>query len=100
RRGAGHFRRGEWHASQPWARVNGRFIDPPQWKVTTPKNDETPFTDEDYFFREPAVVRLEQGWNEVLIKAPKRANDWKWVFTFIPVGDTTGLRYSSELTPE
>ncbi|WP_265594151.1 family 20 glycosylhydrolase [Haloferula sp. BvORR071] len=102
RRGAASFKQGEWHAKKPWIRVNGRFIDPPVWQNAAPmvKNDETPFTNEDYFFREPSVVPLKQGWNEVLLKIPHRKSDWKWMFTFIPVGDTTGMCYSSDLKPE
>ena len=36
----------------------------------------------------------------MLLKIPHRKRDWKWMFTFIPVGDTAGLGYSSELNPE
>ncbi len=100
RRNVGETRHGEWHASKPWVRVNGNFIDPPKWKITTPKNDEVPFTDEGYFFRDPSIVKLRRGWNEVLIKVPKLPAHRKWVFTFVPVGDTAGLRYSGELKPE
>lgn len=102
RRGATVFQQGEWHAKKPWIRVNGGFIEPPKWENAAPrvKNDEVPFTNEDYFFREPSVIHLKQGWNEVLLKIPHRKGDWKWMFTFIPVGDTTGLRYTDELRPE
>lgn len=99
RRGATQFKQGEWHSSQPWVRVNGKLIEPPKWKHVGLKDNETPFTDEDYFFREPAVIHLKRGWNEVLLKVPKRPNDWKWVATFIPIGNTTGLRYSDALDP-
>lgn len=102
RRGAAMFQQGEWHAKKPWIRVNGEFIAPPTWENAAPlvKNDEVPFTNEDYFFREPSTIRLKQGWNEVLLKIPHRKSDWKWMFTFIPVGDTTGLRYTHDLNPE
>jgi hypothetical protein len=50
--------------------------------------------------REPSVITLKQGWNTILLKVPKRSKGWKWMSTFVPVGDTTGLRYSSELDPE
>lgn len=91
---------GAWHNSQPWIRVNGETVAPPQWKNLGPKDDETPFTDEDYFMREPSVIQLKYGWNTVLLKIPKRSNGWKWACTFVPVGDTTGLRYSSQLNPQ
>lgn len=102
RRGAFTFRQGEWHDKKPWIRVNGGLIAPPVWQNAAPlvKDNETPFTNEDYFFREPSKIRLKKGWNEVLLKIPHRKSDWKWMFTFIPVGDTAGLRYSSELNPE
>lgn len=102
RRGATTFKQGEWHSKKPWIRVNGSFVAPPVWQNAAPmvKDDETPFTNEDYFFREPSTIPLKKGWNEVLLKIPHRKGDWKWMFTFIPVGDTTGLRYSSELKPE
>ncbi len=100
RRGAERFEQGEWHAKKPWIRVNGNFIAPPKWQnAAIAKNNETPFTNEDYFFREPSVIRLKKGWNEVLLKIPHRKSDWKWMFTFAPVGDTTGLRYSADLHP-
>lgn len=101
RRGATISQQGEWHATKPWVRVNGTFIAPPVWQNAAPmvKNNETPFTNEDYFFREPSMIHLKKGWNEVLLKLPHRKSDWKWMFTFAPVGDTTGLRYSSNLNP-
>jgi hexosaminidase len=102
RRGATTFHQGEWHSKKPWIRVNGEFIKPPVWENPAPmvKNDEVPFTNEDYFFRGPSMIRLKQGWNEILLKIPHRKNDWKWMFTFIPVGDITGLRFSDQLRPE
>lgn len=100
RGGVDRAKQGEWHNSQPWIRVNGDTIAPPTWKNLGSKNDETPFTDEDYFMREPSKIQLKQGWNTVLLKVPKRSNGWKWVSTFVPVGDTAGLRYSSEFLPQ
>ena len=90
---------GAWHASQPWIRLNGQRIPPPKWAKPAPavKGPEIPFTDEDYFYRPPTVVPLRQGWNEILVKIPHRKGDWKWMFTFAPVGDTRGLRCSTDL---
>jgi hexosaminidase len=100
RRGAGRFEQGEWHATKPWIRVNGKFIAPPTWEnAGIVKDNETPFTNEDYFFREPSMIELKKGWNEVLLKIPHRKGDWKWMFTFAPIGDTRGFRYSSNLYP-
>ncbi len=36
----------------------------------------------------------------VLLKIPHRKSDWKWMITFIPVGDTAGMRYSSDLNSQ
>jgi hypothetical protein len=101
RRGAPTPAQGEWHSKKPWIRVNGQFIAPPKWRnPSIPVNSlEIPYTDEHYTCREPSSISLKQGWNEVLLKIPHRKSDWKWMFTFAPVGDTTGLRYSSDLNP-
>ena len=90
---------GEWHPKQPWVRVNGHLIAPPAWThPSLPVNSlEIPLTDENYACRPPSVVPLKQGWNEVLLKLPQRKSDWKWMFTFAPVGDSTGLRYSTRM---
>ncbi len=92
---------GEWHANKSWIRINGQLIAPPQWtNPSLPINSlETPFTNELYSCREPSNISLKQGWNEVLLKIPHRKSDWKWMFTFAPVGDTKNLRYSAELNP-
>ena len=101
RRGGPTPAQGEWARKKPWIRVNGKFIAPPVWKnPSVPVNSlEIPITDENYSAREPCHISLNQGWNEVLLKIPHRAGDWKWMFTFIPIGDTTGIRYSSDLKP-
>ena len=102
RRGGPTAAQGEWHQTKPWIRVNGTPIAPPVWKNpgVPIASLEIPFTDEDYFFRPPSSIHLKQGWNEILLKIPHRKSDWKWMFTFAPVGDTTGLRYSSSLVPQ
>jgi hexosaminidase len=65
------------------------------------KDDEKPFVDEGYFYRQPVRVALAEGWNRILIKAPHAAPDWKWMFTCVPVtldGDVAreveGLKFS------
>ena len=101
RRGAPTAAQGEWHPKQPWARVNGKPIAPPVWiHPSLPVASlEIPFTNENYQCREPSHVPLHQGWNEVLLKIPQRKSDWKWMFTFVPMGNTDGLRYSADLKP-
>lgn len=51
-------------------------------------------------FRERPMIHLKQAWNQFLLKIAYRKGDWKWMFPFIPVGDTTGLRDSSKLIPQ
>ncbi|HEX6847789.1 MAG TPA: family 20 glycosylhydrolase [Chitinophagaceae bacterium] len=73
--------------------VNGRLIEPPQWKHGGQKgNSEIPLSDEGYEYREPTKIFLQKGWNIVLIKAPIgsfKGKDWqnpvKWMFTFVSV---------------
>ena len=67
------------------------------------KTDEIPFTDENYFFRQPTTIFLKKGWNEVLLKVPQGGTSWKWMFTFVPVKlangqvkEVEGLRFSVE----
>jgi len=85
---------GTWddHQSKIW--VNGRIIDPPNWKRGGQKgNAEIPLTDEGYEYRQPNRILLRKGWNDVLIKSPVatfKGKDWqnpvKWMFTFVPAG--------------
>ncbi|GAC1442865.1 MAG: hypothetical protein NVSMB63_11500 [Sediminibacterium sp.] len=58
--------------------------------------------DEGYEYRKPTPIKLQQGWNTILIKAPVasfKSNDWqspvKWMFTCIPV--TTGAIHVDSL---
>ncbi|MFT5883751.1 MAG: hexosaminidase [Arcticibacterium sp.] len=54
--------------------------------------------DEDYFYRNPTMVKLKEGWNKVLLKIPHGGNSWKWMFTCVPVdlgGDN--VREASDL---
>jgi coproporphyrinogen III oxidase-like Fe-S oxidoreductase len=48
--------------------------------------------DEGYSYRPPTMIKLNKGWNKVLIKSPVgsfKSHDWqtpvKWMFTFLPV---------------
>ncbi len=77
--------------SQVW--VNGNLVPPPQWQRAGQKGGlEIPLTDEGYAYRNPTMVPVKQGWNEVLIKLPVASfkgpnwhNPVKWMFTFLPV---------------
>lgn len=85
---------GTWdnHQSSVW--VNGKQIAPPNWTRGGQKgNSETPLIDEGYSYREPTMIQLKKGWNDVLIKSPIggfKGKDWqnpeKWMFSFIPAG--------------
>ena len=95
---------GQWSTvgSKIW--VNDHEISPPHWKHPGAlKNPhETPFVDESYFFRAPTRVKLNSGWNKILIKAPKTNKAFKWSVTCVPVrvdGDRVreveGLRFAT-----
>ena len=82
---------GAWDGRHSAVWVNGKLIEPPQWKHAGQKGDsETPLTDEGYEYRSPTKIYLQKGWNTILIKAPVagfKGADWqnpvKWLFTFI-----------------
>ena len=98
--------------------VNGVEVAPPQWgrpgpvfKMMHPEEPtssyvtELPFTNEEYWMREPTAVSLKKGWNHVKITLPHSVDlyGYNWVATFIPVSGTTaapkeaeGLEYSSD----
>jgi acylphosphatase len=73
--------------------VNGKLILPPVWKRPGQKgNAEIPLIDEGYEYRTPAKIKLQKGFNTVLLKLPVgsfKAKDWqnpvKWMFTFVEV---------------
>ncbi|HLT87856.1 MAG TPA: family 20 glycosylhydrolase [Sphingobacterium sp.] len=83
---------GTWDNRQSKLWVNGTLIEPPVWRQAGQKGElETPLIDEGYSFREPTMIALKKGWNNVLIKLPVasfKGADWqnpvKWMFTFIP----------------
>lgn len=95
RRGGPFPQQGQWHNTNPKVWLNGKMIEPPMWNNPglPEKTEEISFTDENYFFREPAIISLEKGWNEVVLKVPHGGTSWKWMFTFVPVKkDDTDFR--------
>ena len=84
--------------------VNGAAVPAPEWgnpgaKITS---YETPFTNEEYYFRKPSVIRLEKGWNHVKLTVPKLDGKGRWTATFAPMTGTSahpreveGLVYSA-----
>ena len=85
-----------WDDLNSEVRVNADLIAAPVWKQAGVKGElELPLIDEGYSFREPTLINLKQGWNDVLIKLPVgsfKGKDWqnpvKWMFTFIPLDET------------
>lgn len=81
----------DYKGSKVW--VNGIEIKAPDWKQSGHKVDlETPLVDESYEFRQPTLIQLKKGWNDILIKAPVGSftptswqNPVKWMFTFVKV---------------
>lgn len=84
---------GEWNFNKGKVWVNKELIPPPVWKRGGEKGDpEIPLVDEDYAYREPTLIKLQRGWNEVWVKVPVttfKGKDWqnpvKWMFTFAEV---------------
>ncbi len=104
RRGGPNPAQGEWSNTGSRIWVNDSPLAPPVWKQPGAVKDgnETPFVDEDYFYRDPLPVALQSGWNKILIKAPRSAKTWKWMFTCVPVAITpegvrevAGLRFAT-----
>jgi hypothetical protein len=105
RRGGPFPQQGQWHTTNPKVWLNRKLIEPPVWKNPglKEKTEEIPFSDENYFFREPTKITLKKGWNEVVLKVPHGGTSWKWMFTFVPVQsdgvnvrEVSGIKYSVE----
>lgn len=84
---------GTWDNRNSMLWVNRTAIDPPVWKQAGMKGAlEKPLLDEGYSYREPTKIKLQKGWNEILIKLPVgdfKGTSWenpvKWMFTFVPL---------------
>ena len=81
---------GQWNKHGASVELNGKAIPPPAWKRpgTGGNPKEIPLTDEDYWYRPPARIRLKEGVNHVKMTLPKRGG-WKWIGTFSPVLGTS-----------
>ena len=113
---------GEWNRFGATVEVNGEKVAPPAWQRpglkrgeaiadwtpawTLYEADEEPFTDQEYFMREPTPVELREGWNHVRLTVPNPAfadgGRHRWSATFALLDGTTGhpreaegLEYSS-----
>lgn len=111
---------GEWETLSKGIRVEvgGKVVPPPAWgrpgfrlfirhpeEPTSNLISELPFTNEEYWMREPSKISLVKGWNHVRITLPHVEDryNYNWVATFMPVAGTTsrpreveGLEYSSD----
>lgn len=78
---------GDWSITLPKVWVNNKEIAPPIWINPNlgVKTDLIPFTNEDYFYRNPTNIPLKKGWNKVLLKIPFAEPSWKWMFSFLPL---------------
>lgn len=104
---------GSWDFSGGDVWLNGKRVNPPEWPFKSlpwtgwgqGRIEEAPLTQEGYFFRPPVKVRLNKGWNRILIRSV--FGHWKgddgqrdWFFCCIPVlwdgvhyREVPGLRY-------
>ena len=103
RRGGPNPSQGEWSTTGSRLWVNDTQVAAPVWKQpgAVKGGTEAPFVDEDYFYRPPTEVALKQGWNKILVKAPRSSKTWKWMFTCVPVSvygnavrEVEGLRFA------
>lgn len=106
RRGGPAPSQGEWHHTNSKVWINNLEVNPPEWKQPelAVKTTEIPFVDEDYFYRKPTKIRLNKGWNTVLLKVPFTKQSFKWMYTFVPVKITNegireveGLKFSVDI---
>ncbi|MFN3408798.1 MAG: family 20 glycosylhydrolase [Limisphaerales bacterium] len=104
RRQGANPQQGQWSTAGSRIWVNDSEIPPPRWKQPGALRQplETPFVDEDYFYRTPTRVALQPGWNRILVKAPRSEKTWKWMFTCVPVTvngnavrEVEGLRFAA-----
>lgn len=81
---------GKWFHCDPQFWVNGQEIAPPKWQK--PGNNGA-VKDENYYIRKPVDIRLNKGWNTVLVKSPVNNSARRWMFTFVPIqwSDKTGI---------
>ncbi len=94
---------GEWSRHGAKVEINGKEIPPPAWQNPSAKcTHETPFTNEEYYFRDPTPITLEKGWNHVKLTIPKKDGSGRWTATFVPMlgtsahpRDVPGLTYSA-----
>lgn len=100
---------GEWDPNGAKIYINDKNLRGPKWNNPgwktartigwgLPIEQEIPWQDEElYWLREPAIVKLNKGWNTIVVKIPSKSSFQNWMFTFIPL-NMEGLTFS--LSPE
>lgn len=110
--------KGKWGRFDPTVEINGEKIPPPELTCAgrlpggdvehllyVHELDEVPYSDEEYYMREPTPITLREGWNHVRLTVPcgRCGNHAPWAATFAPLLGTTwrprevpGLEYRSE----
>ncbi|WP_080905230.1 family 20 glycosylhydrolase [Parabacteroides sp. Marseille-P3160] len=83
-------RQGKWDYKESKIWINDREIEPPVWESShTIQSSEIPLTNENFQARAPIPVRLNKGWNKVLLKLPvgqfsiNEIRLVKWMFTCV-----------------
>ena len=100
RRGGPTPKIGQWHTTNPKIWINNIEVKAPLWKQPNlgANTSEIPFKDEDYYYRAPSKVKLDKGWNKIVLKIPKTKDTWKWMFTCVPINITeAGVKEVNEL---
>ena len=98
---------GKWDYKESKIWINDSEIKPPVWESShTIKSNEIPLTNENFQVRPPILVRLNKGWNKVLLKLPvgqfstNEIRLGKWMFTCVFVttdgNQIEGLIYSPD----
>lgn len=86
---------GKWDRKGSKIWINGTEIEPPTWDNSGKTIDnEVELQNENFSAREPIEVKLNAGWNKVLLKLPYVSADGirlnKWMFTFVLTDLETG----------
>lgn len=103
RRNGGNPPAGKWNALDAMIRVNGVPVQPPVLQHPGAMTDrsfekELALVDEGYAYREPTLIPLKKGVNEILLRVPTgnpagyHSGKHKWMFTVTPVSGE-GLRF-------
>lgn len=81
-------RQGTWDYKCSRAWINGEEIMPPVWENTnTERSNELPLRNENCVSRPPVEVKLQKGWNKIVLKLPvgkftsKETRLVKWMFS-------------------